>query len=96
MGEVEMFGFTADAATLIRSLVRRSGLDEGGGLRMSINPTRGSLAMSLAPGPDTTDHVFTHHDVSVFVASAAAARLNARTLDARVTDPSPAFFLLDS
>jgi hypothetical protein len=36
-----MFGFTADAATLIRSLVRCSGLDEGGGLRMSINPTRG-------------------------------------------------------
>jgi Fe-S cluster assembly iron-binding protein IscA len=89
-----MFGFTVNAATLIRSLVRCSGLDEGG-LRISINPTRGSLAMSLAPGPDTTDYVITHHDVSVFVARAAAARLKTRTLDAQVTDPSPAFFLLD-
>jgi Fe-S cluster assembly iron-binding protein IscA len=51
--------------------------------------------MSLTPGPDTTDYVITHHDVSVFVARDAAARLNTRTLDAQVTDPSPAFFLLD-
>jgi Fe-S cluster assembly iron-binding protein IscA len=90
-----MFGFTEEAAALIRSLVRDSGLSEGGGLRMSINPTRGSLAMSLAPGPDTTDVVLAHRDVCVFVARTAAARLNARTLDARVADPGSAFFLLD-
>lgn len=90
-----MFGFTDDAATLIRSLVRGSGLEDGGGLRLIIDPVRASLSMSLAARPDTTDSVIVRDDVRVFVARAAAARLHARTLHAEVTERRPAFFLLD-
>ena len=87
-----MFGFTDDAAALIRLLIDNHGLDSGTGLRMSINPIQGSLVMSLTTSPDTTDEVFTHHDVRVFVDPAAQTRLHTQTLDAR--HRPPAFFLL--
>jgi Fe-S cluster assembly iron-binding protein IscA len=90
-----MFGFTDGAATLIRSLIRGTDLGEDAALRMTLGPCRRSLAMSLAAHPETPDDVFTRRDVRVFVAPAAAARLDARTLYAQVIDPPPAFFLLD-
>lgn len=89
-----MFGFTDDAATLIRSLTGAADLGAAGGLRMSIDPARGSLAMSLAARPDRRDDVVTRSDVRVFLAPAAAARLHAHTLDAQLR-PAPAFFLRD-
>ncbi|MBN9096683.1 MULTISPECIES: adhesin [unclassified Pseudonocardia] len=92
-----MFGFTDDAAVLIRSLITDARLGPGSGLRMSItrgHPGRASLAMSLAARPGATDRVITRHDVRVFLDPAAAGRLHTRTLDAQVTD-RPAFFLRD-
>lgn len=87
-----MFGLTDDAATLVRSLTRTSASEPGTGIRMSIDPARGSLAMSLAPGPDTADTVIIRHDVRVFIAPTAAARLRSATLDAEL-ETHPAFFL---
>lgn len=89
-----MFGFTDDAAVLIRALIAGAELGADSGLRMSIDPRRRSLMMGLAARPGSTDRVVIHHDVRVFVDPAASGRLHSRTLDAQVTGP-PAFFLRD-
>lgn len=88
-----MLSWTSNAATVIRSLIDEAGLADDSGLRFVIDPTRRSLAMSLAAGPQSHDDVLTCHGVRVFLDPAAAARLQDKTLDARTTGPARTFFL---
>lgn len=87
-----MFDLTDGAATLVRALTLDADLGPGSGLRFTVDPTWGSLAMSVAASPGATDGVFTHRHARVFVSPSAADRLDARTLDAR--GERPAFFLV--
>lgn len=90
-----MFDLTDEAATLIQTLIHSTDLRAGSGLRIILEPGLGSLVMSLAAHPAPADTVFTSHEARVFVAPSAATRLDAKTLDAHMTDDSSAFFLRD-
>jgi Fe-S cluster assembly iron-binding protein IscA len=91
-----MFDMTEEAATLVCALTSTADLGAGSGLRLTLDPTLGSLAMSLVAAPDTADDVFIRFDARVFVAPSAAGRLDAQVLDARSANRTPAFFLLNS
>jgi Fe-S cluster assembly iron-binding protein IscA len=90
-----LFGYTASAAELIKSLV--SSVDDSSlsGLRLSLDPAWNSLRMGLVNNPNVDDQVFSRHDTNVFVAEAVAARLERRVLDARIDGPRSVFFLAD-
>jgi hypothetical protein len=88
------FDWTDDAASLIRDLVGDADLGADAGLRLGVHPTRGSLWMSVAPGPGAAERVLSRHGVRVFLCPTAERRLTARTLDAQITAPT-AFFLRD-
>jgi Fe-S cluster assembly iron-binding protein IscA len=90
-----MFAYTDTAATLIRSLISSTGGGAASGLRLSVDPSWGSLRMELASSPEVDDQVLNHHDANVFVAGSAAARLDRRVLDARIERQRTAFFLVD-
>jgi iron-sulfur cluster assembly protein len=90
-----MFAYTDTAATLIRSLISSTGGGAASGLRLSVDPSWGSLRMELAPSPEAGDEVVNHHDTNVFVARSAADRLDRRILDARIERRRTAFFLVD-
>jgi iron-sulfur cluster assembly protein len=90
-----MFTCTDSAADLIRTLLDAADLPDRAGLRLALDPTTWSLAMSLAPGPVEYDRVHAHGDVRVFLAPSALPRLDRRVLDAEVSEGARAFFLVD-
>jgi Fe-S cluster assembly iron-binding protein IscA len=90
-----VFSYTDTAAMLIQSLASSPGKSSGWGLRLSVDPSWGSLKMELARGPDAGDQIFSRRDTNVFVAEDAAARLEKQVLDARIDKERAAFFLVD-
>jgi Fe-S cluster assembly iron-binding protein IscA len=90
-----MFTYTDTAAALIQSLISSTGEGSASGLRLSLDPSWGSLRMGLAHSPHADDQVFSHHDTRVFVAGEAATRLETQVLDARIDRQRTAFFLVD-
>ena len=79
---------------LIQSLVGSTGRNSASGLRLSIDPSWGSLRMELAAGPAAADQVVSHRGANVFVTGAAATRIGTQVLDARIEEQRTAFFLV--
>ena len=87
-----MLTLSHEAAALIRSLVDDADLPDSAGLRVSTDPERQSLAMSLAARPEDRDVVVSRAGAALFVCPTAADRLRGRTLDAQLED-RPAFWV---
>ena len=90
-----MLTLTDQAVAAIRSLTTRPGLPAETGLRIAQQDGgAGGLALSLAEGPQAGDRVIEEADVQVFVQSDAAATLDDKALDARVSEDGEVSFLL--
>ena len=81
-----MLTVTDTAAAEIRTLIARPEIPEGGGMRITSDPTAGSLTLSLAPEPSGGDAVLDAAGARVFLDTAAASMLDDKALDA-TTDP---------
>lgn len=88
-----MFTLSDEAAQLIRHLLGRAELPDSAGLRLTTDPERNSLVMSLETFPHESDTVVAHDGVSLFVSPTAAGRLGGSRLHAQVED-RPAFFVV--
>jgi iron-sulfur cluster assembly protein len=90
-----MISMTSEAATLISALLGDSDLPDSAGLRLSTDPTVGSLAMSLIPQPNSSDTVVDCEGALLFVAPTVAYRLGDQILTAQLHD-RPAFYLISN
>ncbi len=88
-----MVKLTDDAATMIQQMVRQKHLPPGAGLRIAQREDHQALAMALAAKAAPGDVVVTEHDVRLFLAPVADARLAGQTLDARSGELGAAFFV---
>ena len=90
-----MLMLTDQAVAAIRNLTTRPGLPTETGLRIAPQDGgAGGLALSLADGPEAGDRVIEEADVQVFVQPDAAATLDDKALDARVSEDGEVSFLL--
>jgi iron-sulfur cluster assembly protein len=86
---------TDQAVSAIRNLTSRPGLSAETGLRIAPESNgEGSLALSLADGPQAGDQVIEEADVQVFVQADAAATLQDTALDAQVSETGEVSFVL--
>jgi Fe-S cluster assembly iron-binding protein IscA len=86
-----MLTLTGPAIEAIRDLTGKPGLPEKSGLRIAHQDTAGSLALSIAPGPEAGDEIIDTAGVRVFLHSEAAAMLSNRTLSAKIAEDGPVF-----
>ena len=92
-----MLTLTDQAVTVIRDLTSRPGLPAETGLRIAPEDgSAGGLALSLADGPQAGDQVIGESGVQVFVQPDAAAALDDKALDARVTEAGEVSFQLQN
>jgi iron-sulfur cluster assembly protein len=86
---------TDQAVSAIRNLTSRPGLSAETGLRIAPESNgEGSLALSLADGPQAGDQVIEEADVQVFVQPDVAAALEDNALDAQVGEDGEVSFLI--
>lgn len=88
-----MLTVSPEAAVLVRQLVETADLPEGSGVRIVIDGQHHSLSMGLARGPEPQDDVILSGGACVFLSQPATGRLEARTLEAEVTDLRSVFYL---
>jgi Fe-S cluster assembly iron-binding protein IscA len=90
-----MLLLTDTASQVICSLVDRPELPTGAGLRISTtgNGTE-PLAVATAAEPEAADQVVEEQGARVFIDAGAAAILDDKVLDARVTDGGNVQFVL--
>lgn len=77
-----MLTMTENAVTEIRNLTALPEAPEGGGVRISSDPTAGGLSMTLAATPAEDDTVLDTDGARLFLDSTAATVLEDKTLDA--------------
>lgn len=92
-----MLTLTDQAVTVIRDLTSRPGLPTETGLRIAPEDGgAGGLALSLADGPQAGDQVIGESGVQVYVEPEAAAALDDKALDARVTETGEVSFQIQN
>ncbi len=77
-----MLTMTEKAVTEIRNLTELPEAPQGGGMRISTDPTAGGMSMTLAATPADDDTVLDTDGVRLFLDSTAATLLDDKTLDA--------------
>jgi Fe-S cluster assembly iron-binding protein IscA len=81
-----MVTLTDGAVTAIQGLTQNVDTTSEGGLRIAADDTRGSLHLSLSPGPAQGDEVVETGGARLFLDRVAASVLDDKALDAQ-TDP---------
>ena len=90
-----MLTLTDQAVAAIRDLTTQPGLPAETGLRIAPQDGgAGGLALSLAEGPQAGDQVIGEAGVQVYVQPDAAAALDDKALDARVSETGEVSFQL--
>ena len=89
-----MLTLTDQAVAAIRDLTTRPGLPAETGLRIAPPCGASGLALSLAEGPQAGDQVIGEAGAQVYVQPDAAAALDDKALDARVTETGEVSFQL--
>ena len=77
-----MLTVTDNAITEIRAITEQPQAPAGGGLRISAEPDRNELTLSLAASPAADDAVIDENGARVFLDAGAAEILDDKTLDA--------------
>lgn len=89
-----MLMLTENATKLIGTLVDKTDLPEGAGLRIASAPE--GLTVSPVGVPETSDQVVENQSARVFVEPDAAQALDDKVLDAQVDDSGRVQFFLGS
>lgn len=76
-----MLTVTDNAITEIRAITEQPQAPVGGGLRISAEPDRSALTLTLAAAPAADDAVIDEGGARVFLDQTAAALLDDKTLD---------------
>ncbi|MFC7279303.1 adhesin [Paractinoplanes rhizophilus] len=92
-----MFTVSDNATMAIRTIIGRSGVPQGAGLRIAADADRGSLHIAVSPAPEPGDTVYdAGADAQLFIAEGAGELLEERTMDVREDDAGRVQFVLDS
>lgn len=89
-----MLTFTPEAATLVRTLVRKADSPSDAGVRITTDPVHHSLRMMLAPVPEPGDTVLCQQGARLFVAPTAELMVRGGRLHAELSQ-ARALFILD-
>jgi len=89
-----MLTVTDNAAAVIRDITAQDEVPPGAGLRISTDPTAGSLTLSVTPQPEEGDQVVDASGARLFVDAEAAPLLEDKALDADVDSEGGLQFIL--
>ncbi|MEU4245651.1 adhesin [Actinoplanes sp. NPDC026619] len=91
-----MFTVSDNATMAIRTIIGRSGVSQGGGLRIAAAGDRSVLSIAVSPAPEPGDTVYdAGKDAQLFIAQEAGGLLEDKTIDVQEDDAGRVEFTVE-